>query len=74
MNSKNEKSESLCYKKKTVYEKAGKEVVKAAFDYAVGYAKFLDEAKTERESVRAATELAKEHARRPDKERGPSLL
>ncbi len=61
MNSKNEKSESLCYKKKTVYEKAGKEVVKAAFDYAVGYAKFLDEAKTERESVRAATELAKEH-------------
>ena len=46
----------LTYKKKTVYEKASEEIVKAAYEYAVGYMKFLDDGKTERESVNAAIE------------------
>ncbi len=48
----------LTYKKKTVYEKASEEIVKAAYDYAVGYKKFLDDGKTERESVNAAIAIA----------------
>ena len=48
----------LTYKKKTVYEKASEEIVKAAYEYAVGYKKFLDDGKTERESVNAAIAIA----------------
>ena len=48
----------LTYKKKTVYEKASEEIVKAAYEYAVGYMKFLDDGKTERESVNAAIAIA----------------
>lgn len=43
----------LIYKKETVYKKCGKETVDAAYEYAKGYAKFLDRAKTEREAVNA---------------------
>ena len=49
----------LAYKKETIYKKADGERVKAAFDYAEGYKKYLDAAKTEREAVTAAIELAK---------------
>lgn len=44
----------LIYEKKTVYEKVDAAVVKEAFDYAEGYKKYLDEAKTEREAVKVS--------------------
>ena len=46
-----EQKNSVCYKKQTVFEKAGKEVVDAAYAYAKGYTAFLDAAKTEREAT-----------------------
>ena len=55
----------LAYEKKTVYEKAGEGVVKAAFDYAEGYKKYLDAAKTEREAVRASIAALEEKGFRP---------
>ena len=51
--------EKLSYKKKNIYEEATPEKVKAIYDYAEGYKKFLDNAKTEREATEAAIELAK---------------
>ena len=53
------KTENLAYTKKTVYEKADKSVVDAAFDYAVDYMKYLDLGKTERECVSISIEMAK---------------
>ncbi len=50
--------QELCYEKKTVYEKAGKEVTEAAFAYAEGYMKYLDNGKTEREAVKESIALA----------------
>ena len=44
------KKEDLFYEKKTVYEKAGKEVVDAAFAYAEGYKAYLDAAKGKNKS------------------------
>ena len=44
-------SSELIYEKKTVYEKADKEIVKEAYDYAEGYKKYLDLGKTEREAL-----------------------
>ena len=58
MENKNTKTESLRYTKKTVYEKAGSEVVKAAYEYAKEYAKFLDASKTEREAVQYGIAMA----------------
>ncbi len=55
----------LIYEKKTVYEKAGKEVVEAAYEYAKGYVKFLDAAKTEREAVTEGVKLAEAAGYRP---------
>ena len=52
--------EKLSYKKKNIYEEATPEKIKAIFDYNVGYAKFLDDAKTEREATRAAIKMAEE--------------
>ncbi len=52
--------DKLSYKKKNIYEEASSEKIKAIFDYSKGYMKYLDEAKTEREAVFAAIELAKE--------------
>ena len=46
------------YEKKTVYEKAGAEIVAAAYEYAKGYAEFLDTAKTEREAVSECIRMA----------------
>ena len=54
-----EMQEKLSYKKKNIYEEATPEKVKAIYDYAEGYKKFLDNAKTEREATEAAIELAK---------------
>ena len=48
----------LGYKKTNFYEKAGEEAIKAAYDYAPGYMKFLDEAKTEREAVTYSIAMA----------------
>ncbi|MBQ7173396.1 MAG: aminopeptidase [Clostridia bacterium] len=53
------------YEKKSVYEKAGKEVVDAAYAYAEPYKAFLDRAKTEREAVREGVKLAKAAGYKP---------
>ena len=51
--------EKLSYKKKNIYEIATPEKVKAIFDYAKGYAKYLDDAKTEREATDVTVAMAK---------------
>ena len=51
--------EKLSYKKKNVFEEASPEKLAAIFDYAKGYMKFLDDAKTEREATEVAIELAR---------------
>ncbi len=51
--------EQLSYKKKNIYEEASPEKIKAIYDYSVGYMKYLDAAKTEREAVVASIALAK---------------
>ena len=53
------------YEKKTVYEKAGNEIVKEAYEYAKGYARFLDVAKTEREAVCESIAIAEKAGFRP---------
>ncbi len=55
------------YEKKTVYEKAGTEVVAAAYEYAKDYVKYLDAAKTEREAVCESVKLAEAAGYRPYK-------
>ncbi len=50
--------ENLIYKKESSYAKAPEKTEKA-FEFAKGYMKFLDDAKTEREAVTAAIALAK---------------
>ena len=59
------KSNGLVYEKKTVYEKAGAEVVSAAYEYAKGYAAFLDASKTEREAVVEGVKMAEAAGYRP---------
>ena len=46
--------EELSYKKKNVFENSTPEKIKAIYDYAVDYMKYLDDAKTEREAVTAS--------------------
>ena len=60
-----EQKNNFAYEKKTVYEKAGNEVVEAAYEYAKGYVKFLDAAKTEREAVKESVKLAEAAGYRP---------
>ena len=48
----------LAYKKESFFEKFGEKELKSAFEYAKGYASFLDEAKTEREAVKYAVREA----------------
>ena len=43
--------EELSYKKKNIYEEASPEKIQKIFDYSVGYSKYLDVSKTEREAV-----------------------
>ena len=56
---------TLTYEKKTVYEKAGAEIVAAAYEYAKGYVAFLDASKTERETVDEGVKLAEAAGYRP---------
>lgn len=46
-----ELKDTLFYKKKDFYEQFGEAELKAAFEYAKGYASYLDDSKTEREAV-----------------------
>lgn len=58
-------SETLLYTKKTVYQQRGDEDIDAAYEYARGYAAFLDAAKTEREAVREGIRMASAKGFRP---------
>ncbi len=51
--------EELMYEKKTVYKRGGKELTDAAFDYAKGYKKYLDDGKTEREALNISVEMCR---------------
>ncbi len=51
--------DKLSYQKKNVFEEASADEVRAIYDYSVGYMKYLDDAKTEREAVEATIKLAK---------------
>ncbi len=60
-------NKEILYTKETVYKKAGKNTVAAAFAYAEGYKHFLDTAKTEREAAIAAIAMLSAHGFRPYK-------
>ncbi len=64
MADKQEKNPNV-YEKKTVFEAAGEEIVRKASDYATGYVKFLDSAKTEREAVVLGIKMAEAAGYRP---------
>ena len=49
----------LAYEKQTVYQRADKSVVDAAFAYAEDYKRYLDGGKTEREALKISVEMAK---------------
>ncbi len=51
--------EELSYKKKNVFEQATPEKIKAIYDYSVGYMKYIDDAKTEREATDVTIAMAK---------------
>ena len=48
--------EQLSYKKKNVFECSSPEKIAAIFEYSKGYMKYLDDAKTEREVVKAISD------------------
>ena len=52
-----ELKEQLFYKKENCFNRKSAEELNAAMKYAVGYSKWLDESKTERETVRASIAL-----------------
>ena len=60
-----ELKKTLSYEKKTVYEKAGNEIVAKAYEYAKDYVRFLDASKTEREAVREGVRMAEAAGYRP---------
>ena len=55
-----ELKDTLFYKKKDFYEQFGEEELKAAFEYAKGYAAYLDDSKTERDISDAMLRLMKD--------------
>ena len=55
----------LTYTKKNFYKDCTDEQVKAAYDYCVGYANYLDKSKTEREAVKTSVELAEKNGYKP---------
>ena len=63
----NEKGEAsrifdmLSYSKKNIFEESDADRIKVIYDYAEGYKRFLDIAKTEREATDAVIAMAKEH-------------
>lgn len=65
MSQKKSKLDKIRYEKKTVYEKAGKEIVEKAYEYAKGYMSFLDASKTEREAVESGIAMAEAKGYRP---------
>ena len=58
-------AEELIYRKKSVYECKSETDIDDAFDYAVGYASYLDAATTEREAVSTAIAMATERGFTP---------
>ncbi len=57
----------LAYKRTNVYEVADEKLMKEIFDYSVGYKKFLDEGKTEREVCTYVVKAAEEKGYKPFK-------
>lgn len=55
----------LAYKRTNVYEKADEKLMKEIFDYAEGYRKFIDGAKTEREACDYVAKAAEAHGYKP---------
>lgn len=53
-----ELAEKLCYKKASVYDKCDAGEIEEMYAYAEGYKAYLDEAKTEREAVKASVRMA----------------
>ena len=51
------KLEELSYSKKNVFEEADNAKIKAIYDYSVGYMRYLDEGKTEREATVASIKM-----------------
>ena len=49
--------DKLSYKRKNVYEESSAEKISEIYEYSVGYKKFLDDAKTEREATDATIAL-----------------
>lgn len=56
---------NLTYEKKTVYEKCDADITKKAFEYAEGYKVYLDNSKTERESVDESIRMATANGFKP---------
>ncbi len=54
-------NEDIMYKKRNFFECMPEQAIKEAYDYSEGYAKFLDNSKTERDAVRCTAKLAREH-------------
>ena len=50
--------DALCYQPQNAYRVLEEDVLNAAYDYAVAYKAFLDNAKTEREAVQTAIKMA----------------
>lgn len=57
--------EELFYNRKNGRQIADESILKSADEYAVGYKKFLDEAKTEREAVKISVALAEQKGFKP---------
>ena len=53
--------DKLSYKKKNVFEEASPEEIKAIYEYAAGYMKYLDDAKTEREATVTSIAMIEKH-------------
>ena len=53
-------SNDIMYSKRNFFECMPEEKINAAFDYAKGYAEFLDNSKTERDAVATTVKLARE--------------
>jgi len=56
---KKEKESKYTYKKKSAWDILSKDQIKKAFDFCEDYKKFLDSAKTERETIQRINEVAK---------------
>jgi len=55
----------LTYKRKNVYAEVDKKELKSIFDYSEGYKNYLDNSKTERETVATTIKMAEERGYRP---------